>query len=67
MAPGDHLSAAVETVEELSVALVEFASYRPGPGRDEPRGPLPEGAEDVPLGVDRLRGGVTAGPPVAVV
>lgn len=71
MSPGDHLSTAVETVEELSVPLAEFAPDRLGLGRDEPRRPLPERAQDVRLGVGRVGvvvgGGVPAGAPVAVV
>ena len=66
MAPGDHLPAAVETVEELSVALAEFAPDRLRPGRDEPRRPLAQGAEHVRLGVGRSRVAPGVGVPVGV-
>jgi len=54
---GDHLSTAVETVEELSVAPAEFAPGLLGLGRDEPRGSLAEGPQDVRLRVGWSPGG----------
>lgn len=71
MTPRDHLSTAVETVQELSVARPELVPGRLGPRRDEPRRSLAEGAQDVRLGVGRVgvaaRRRATAGAPVAVV
>lgn len=53
MAPGDHLSTAGETVEELSAALPEFTPGGPGTYRDEARRPVAEGVEHVEIGAER--------------
>lgn len=47
MAPGDHLSATVEAVEELPISLAEFALGGVGPHRDEPRRPVADAVEHV--------------------
>lgn len=64
MSPGDDLSPAVETVEQLSVPLPEFAPDRLRLGRHQPRRPVAEGAEDVLLRIGR--GGIAARRSVAV-